>query len=107
MVPLAARLADSKPGGVRSVDELLVTATAEKDSASLPAMSCTAAFVVAGSGDGAVYASVTVEPAPIGSESAKIKFVPEIETDDTVCGVPSTVRVKLTELAAVPPKVSS
>ena len=58
-VPAVFVAAETNEGAVTSTVELFVTDVAARDEASLPVVSCTAAFEFAESLDGAVYATVT------------------------------------------------
>jgi len=62
VVPFALVAAETNVGVRVSTVELLVTEVAEILPTSLPIESCTAAFDVDESDDGAVYANVTVSP---------------------------------------------
>jgi len=96
VVPFEPKTAVLSTGPVWSTLELLVTDVAANDAASLPAVSCTAAFVVPLSTVGAAYATVTALPFPIGDESVNTTEVvePLAVTDDTVTGEPFTKTVK-------------
>jgi hypothetical protein len=91
-----------------STVELLVTDLAAKESASFPAVSCTAGFVIAEFDVGAVYA--TVNTLSFATTEANVKttvaLVPGAETDEIVTGVPATVTTKSSVVAVVDPIVS-
>jgi hypothetical protein len=86
-----------------STVELLVTDLAAKESASFPAVSCTAGFVIAEFDVGAVYA--TVNTLSFATTEANVKttvaLVPGAETDEIVTGVPATVTTKSSVVAVV------
>ena len=93
MRPSAASVAEPNMGAVPSTVELLVTVVADKETASLPAVSWIAAFVVPASTAGALYAIVTAFPLPIDDAKVRITVVvePLAATEDTVTGEPFDV----------------
>ena len=97
--PFDATTADTSRGGP-SV-ELFVTAVAENERASLPAVSCTALFVVKLLADGALYATVTVEEPNTDGDKVRITVEPLIDRAETVVGEPSTKTAKSVVAAVV------
>jgi len=102
-VPDDVTVAVEMVGRMVSTVELLVTDLAAKESASFPAVSCTAGFVIAEFDVGAVYA--TVNTLSFATTEANVKttvaLVPGAETDEIVTGVPATVTTKSSVVAVV------
>ena len=84
----------------------MVTLVDDRDTASLPTVSWTAAFDVAELDDGAAYATVTVFPEPTGEPRASCTVEPLTETELTVTGEPSAVTVNADAAAVVLPSDS-
>jgi hypothetical protein len=106
VTPFAASTAELYTGAIWSTVELFVTLDAAKVTASLPAVSWVAVFVVAELTAGAVYATVTALPLPIADAKVSCTVIPEIATELTVTALAFAVTAKALANGAVVPNDS-
>jgi hypothetical protein len=100
-VPAALTAAETKVGGVKSTVEPFVAVVAEKLTASLPTVSCTARFDVAELAVGAVYATVTVWFFSTTEASVNWTVDPLTTTPVTARSTPPTITVNAVDGAVV------